>query len=166
MTGELILENSGWKRRLPAMAATAVAEAAVVWPAVALMLRRGVHGLMLQISTAVLALVLWWVLYPAVSRLFFREGEHGRVRWTLTGDSLTIGEDVIPLGTVKAVHCWANRSALGTADGGLTVNIETSGKNRVLRSLRSGQEAETSDRLLRELVEAMGYGARLPQKES
>ena len=68
--------------------------------------------------------------------------------------------------TIKTVHCWTNRSALGTADGGLTINIETPGKNRVLRSLRSGQEAETSDRLLRELVEAMGYGARLPQKES
>ena len=166
MTGELILENGGWKRRLPAAAAIAVLALLVVWPAVKLMVRRGGHGLMLQISTAVLALVLWWVLYPAVSRLFFREKENGRVRWTLTGDSLTIGEDVIPLGTVKMVHCWANRSALGTADGGLTVNIETSGKNRVLRSLRSGQEAETSDRLLRELVEAMGYGARLPQKES
>ena len=166
MTGELILENGVWKRRLPAAAATAVLALLVVWPAVKLMVRRGVHGLMLQISTAVLALVLWWVLYPVVSRLFSRERENGRVRWTLTEDSLTIGEDVIPLGTVKAVHCWANRSALGTADGGLTVNIETSGKNRVLRSLRSGQEAETSDRLLRELVEAMGYGARLPQKES
>ena len=166
MTGELILENGGWKRRLPAAAATAVLALLVVWPAVKLMVRRGVHGLMLQISTAVLALVLWWVLYPVVSPLFSRERENGRVRWTLTGDSLTIGEDVIPLGTVKAVHCWANRSALGTADGGLTVNIETNGKNRVLRSLRSGQEAETSDRLLRELVEAMGYGARLPQKES
>ena len=166
MTGELILENGGWKRRLPAAAATAVLALLVVWPAVKLMVRRGVHGLMLQISTAVLALVLWWVLYPAVSRLFSKREGREPVRSTLTGDRLTIGEDVIPLGTVKTVHCWANRSALGTADGGLTVNIETSGKNRVLRSLRSGQEAETSDRLLRELVEAMGYGARLPQKES
>ena len=166
MTGELILENGGWKRRLPAEAATAVLALLVVWPAVKLMVRRGVHGLMLQISTAVLALILWWVLYPAVSRLFFREGEHGRVRWTLTGDSLTIGEDVIPLETVKTVHCWANRSALGTADGGLTINIETTGKNRVLRSVRSGAEAETSERLLRELVETLGYGARLPEKES
>ena len=166
MKGELILKNGGWKRWLPAAAITILAEVAALWPAISLMLRRGVHGLMLQISTGVLGLVLWWVLYPAVSRLFSRERENGRVRWTLTGDSLTIGEDVIPLETVKTVHCWANRSALGTADGGLTVNIETSGKNRVLRSLRSGQEAETSDRLLRELVEAMGYGARLPQKES
>ena len=166
MNGELILENGGWKRRLPAAASTAVLVLLVVWPAVKLMVRRGVHGLMLQISTAVLALVLWWVLYPVVSRLFSKGEGREPVRWTLTGDSLTIGEDVIPLETVKTVHCWANRSALGTADGGLTVNIETNGKNRVLRSLRSGQEAETSDRLLRELVEAMGYGARLPQKES
>ena len=166
MTGELILENSGWKRRLPAMAATAVAEAAVVWPAVALMLRRGVHGLMLQISTAVLALVLWWVLYPVVSRFFSKGEGRGPVRWTLTEDRLTIGGDVILLDTIKTVHCWANRSALGTADGGLTINIETTGKNRVLRSLRSGAEAETSERLLRELVEALGYGARLPEKES
>ena len=84
MTGELILENGGWKRRLPAAAATAVLALLVVWPAVKLMVRRGVHGLMLQISTAVLALVLWWVLYPVVSRLFSRERENGRVRWTLT----------------------------------------------------------------------------------
>ena len=120
----------------------------------------------LAIFLVLLALVLWGVLYPAVSRLFFREGEHGRVRWTLTGDRLTIGEDVISLDTVKTVHCGTNRSALGTADGGLTINIETTGKNRVLRSVRSGAEAETSERLLRELVETLGYGARLPEKES
>ena len=89
MTGELILENSGWKRRLPAMAATAVAEAAVVWPAVALMLRRGVHGLMLQISTGVLVLVLWWALYPVLSRAFSKGKDSGRVRWTLTEEQLT-----------------------------------------------------------------------------
>ena len=164
MTGELILENSGWKRRLPAMAATAVAEAAVVWPAVALMLRRGVHGLMLQISTGVLVLVLWWALYPVLSRAFSKGKDSGRVRWTLTEEQLTVGSDAIPLDTVKMVHCWTNRSALGTADGGLTVNIETSGKNRVLRSLRAGEEAAESERLLRELVTALGYGARLPEQ--
>ena len=163
MTGELILENGGWKRRLPAAASTAVLVLLVVWPAVKLMVRRGVHGLMLQISTAVLALVLWWVLYPVVSRLFSKGEGREPVRWTLTGDRLTIGEDVISLDTV---HCWTNRSALGTADGGLTINIETTGKNRVLRSVRSGAEAETSERLLRELVETLGYGARLPEKES
>ena len=166
MTGELILENGGWKRRLPAAAATAVLALLVVWPAVKLMVRRGVHGLMLQVSTAVLALVLWWVLYPVVSRLFSKREGREPVRWTLTGDRLTIGEDVISLDTIKTVHCWTNRSALGTADGGLTINIETTGKNRVLRSVRSGAEAETSERLLRELVEALGYGARLPEKES
>ena len=166
MTGELILENGGWKRRLPAAAATAVLALLVVWPAVKLMVRRGVHGLMLQISTAVLALVLWWVLYPAVRRLFSKREGREPVRWTLTGDRLTIGEDVISLDTIKTVHCWTNRSALGTADGGLTINIETTGKNRVLRSVRSGAEAETSERLLRELVETLGYGARLPEKES
>ena len=166
MTGELILENGGWKRRLPAAAATAVLALLVVWPAVKLMVRRGVHGLMLQISTAVLALVLWWVLYPVVSRLFSKREGREPVRWTLTGDRLTIGEDVISLDTIKTVHCWTNRSALGTADGGLTINIETTGKNRVLRSVRSGAEAETSERLLRELVETLGYGARLPEKES
>ena len=106
MTGELILENSGWKRRLPAMAATAVAEAAVVWPAVALMLRRGVHGLMLQISTGVLVLVLWWALYPVLSRAFSKGKDSGRVRWTLTEEQLTIGDDVICLDTVKTLHCW------------------------------------------------------------
>ena len=163
MTGELILENGGWKRRLPAAAATAAAEVAVVWPAVALMLRRGVHGLMLQISTGVLVLVLWWALYPILSRAFSKGEGNGRVRWTLTEEKLTIGDDVISLDTVKTVHCWPNRSALGTADGGLTVNIETSGKNRVLRSLRAGEKAAESERLLRELVTAMGYGARLPE---
>lgn len=166
MNGELILENGGWKRHLPGAAATAVLALLAVWPAVKLMVRRGVHGLMLQISTAVLALVLWWVLYPVVSRLFSKGEGRGPVRWTLTGDRLTIGEDVILLDTIKTVHCWTNRSALGTADGGLTINIETTGKNRVLRSVRSGAEAETSERLLRELVEALGYGARLPEKES
>ena len=164
MTGELILENGGWKRWLPAAAATAAAEAAAVWPAVSLMLRRGVHGLMLQISTGVLVLVLWWALYPVLSRAFSKGEGNDRVRWTLAEEKLTIGNDVIPLDTVKTVHCWPNRSALGTADGGLTVNIETGGKNRVLRSLRAGEEAAESERLLRELVTALGYGARLPEQ--
>ena len=83
---------------------------------------------------------------------------------TLTEEQLTIGSDAIPLDTVKMVHCWTNRSALGTADGRLTVNIETSGKNRVLRSLRAGEEAAESERRLRELVTALGYGARLPEQ--
>ena len=112
----------------------------------------------------VLVLVLWWALYPVLSRAFSKGKDSGRVRWTLTEEQLTIGDDVICLDTVKTVHCWTNRSALGTADGGLTVNIETSGKNRVLRSLRAGEEAAESERLLRELVTALGYGARLPEQ--
>ena len=166
MKGELILENGGWKRWLPAAAITILAEVAALWPAISLMLRRGVHGLMLQISTGVLGLVLWWVLYPALSRALTKGEGRGRVAWTLTVDRLTIGDDVIPLDDIRMVHCWPNRSALGTADGGLTVNIETRGRNRVLRSLRSGDAAAESERLLRELVVAMGYGQRLPEQES
>jgi hypothetical protein len=113
-----------------------------------------------SIVAAVVAYVLWRMLYPAIARLLPQREAVQTVAWTLTEDTLTIGGDVIPRSAIRQVHCWPNRDALGSALAGWTVNIETSGKNRVLRSVTEGDRANASARQLRELVEALGYGRR------
>ena len=45
----------------------------------------------------------------------------------------------------------------GIRGGGWVVNIETTGKNRVFRSLAEGEDADRSARSLEELVCALGY---------
>ena len=40
------------------------------------------------------------------------------------------------------------------------MNIETTGKNQLLRSLTEGEEVDHSVRQLRALVVALGYGAQ------
>ena len=107
-----------------------------------------------------------WMLYGLLDRALPSTIPIRTVDWSLTEDALTLGGQAIPRDTIRQVHCWPNRDALGHSLPGWTVNIETTGKNRVLRSVRSGAEAETSERLLRELVETLGYGACLPEKES
>ena len=58
------------------------------------------------------------------------------------------------------MYCWPNRDALGHTGAGWTINIETTGKNQVLRSLTEGEDLERSVGQLRALVEALGYGSR------
>ena len=158
MSGELILENgSWWKERLPAAAATALASALVVCPISLWLSRRGVEGLMLHIGGGILVLVLWWSLYPVVLGWLSKGSRDRIVSWTVTPDTLVLGEASIPRESIKMVHCWPNRNALGTSAAGWTVNIETTGKNRVLRSLTEGEDVERSVRLLGELVAALGY---------
>jgi hypothetical protein len=47
------------------------------------------------------------------------------------------------------VHCWQK-------NGAWTINIETTGKNRLLKSA-DGADAEDSIQSLYDLVEALGY---------
>lgn len=161
MSGELLLENeSWWKSRLPAAVLAALVSALLCWAAAPLLNRWHMTGLTRQVTVALLALILWWAVYPVISRAFPGRGQNRRTAWTLTADTLLLGDVSIPLDEIKMVHCWPNRSALGTAGAGWTVNIETAGKNRVLRSLTRGEDSEQSARLLRELVTALGYGSQ------
>ena len=95
------------------------------------------------IGSAVIAQALCWALKRCLAPLFAGGGR--TVRWTLTGDALDLGGDVIPLASVRKVHCWKRGE-------GHIVNIETTGKNRLLRPTPDGEEA------LRTLVEALGRG--------
>ena len=89
--------------------------------------------------------------------------EPGAVTFLGHPDTLVLGEVSIPRESIKMVHCWPNRDSLGFSTPGWTVNIETDGKNQVLRTLTEGSPAETSAALLRELVVALGYGRNWPE---
>ena len=158
MSGELLLENNGrWKRIVPAVLVTCLLTGGVM----ALCLRRlSLTGMGLAITAALTAYVLFRVLYPIFDQAFSK-GERGEGgTWRVTPDTLYLNDAAIPRNTIKMVHCWPNRDALGHAGTGWTVNIETTGKNHLLRSLTGGEDADRSIRQLRALVVALGYGVR------
>lgn len=142
MSGEIRLETGGWRQWVPWLLSLAVS-VPLLFLAVSYMARRGLAGWGLQIGSAVIALALCWALKSCLAPLFAGGGR--TVRWTLTGDALDLGGDVIPLASVRKVHCWKRGE-------GHIVNIETTGKNRLLRPAPDGEEA------LRTLVEALGWG--------
>lgn len=156
MSGELILENKSWARTALALAGTCVPAVGLT---VLLLSYVPLEGLPLLVCAALLVYVLFRVFYPAVSRLLPRGQEQPRT-WTVTPDTLLLGETAVPRDTIKMVHCWPNRDALGHAGAGWVVNIETTGKNHLLRSLSEGEAADRSVRQLRALVIALGYGAQ------
>ena len=80
--------------------------------------------------------------------------------WRVTPDTLYLGETAIPRSSIRQVYCWPNRDALGHKGTGWTINIETTGKNQVLRSLTEGEDLERSVQQLRAMVVALGYGDR------
>ena len=110
----------------------------------------------LQVAAVVTAYILFRFIYPVVAGWMGR-GEEQTIPWTLTEESLTIGPRSIPRQSIRKVHCWPGRNALGQSTGNMVVNIETTGKNRVLRTL-SGARAEESAASLEQLVRALGYG--------
>ena len=118
----------------------------------------GAQGFLSGALLALMAYVLFRVLYPMFSSLLAGKEKDHRLRWSITADTLTLDEDVIPLDSIKQIHVWPNRDALGHRNPGWVVNIETKGKNRVLRSLTEEASAEASGQELRTLVEALGYG--------
>jgi hypothetical protein len=71
------------------------------------------------------------------------------IPWSIRNRVLTLGDIEIPQKSIKMVHCWQK-------NGAWTVNIETTGKNRLLKSA-DGAEAEDSIQSLYDLVEALGY---------
>ena len=158
MSGELLLENTGqWKQTVPALLLTCLLAGGVTF----LCLRYlPLEGIGLTITAALLVYVLFRALYPALAGLFAPKGTEGAGTWRVTPDTLYLNDVAIPRSTIKMVHCWPNRDALGHDCAGWTINIETTGKNQLLRSLTSGEEAERSVRQLRALVVALGYGAQ------
>ena len=154
MSGILILQGrGGWKRGVAVFAVSALFTALSVLP----MARHlPLTGMSRAAVVALTAYALVRVSYRAFDTGLRRREAPAELTWRLTEDTLTIGDDAIPRRSIRMVHCWPNRDALGHTLPGWTVNIETDGKNRVLRTLTEG-EAESVERL-RQLVEALGYG--------
>ena len=156
MSGELILDQGSWGRTLFALAGSIVLSLAVTFLTVS---RLSMKGLSLAVVAALMAYVLFRLLYPMFIGMFPNQKERTLV-WIVTPETLTLDETVILRSTIKMVHCWPNRDALGHAGKGWTVNIETTGKNQLLRSLPEGEAAVRSAAQLRALVIALGYGSQ------
>lgn len=162
MSGKLTLETGGgWKRTALLLLASTGITVLIVLP---LAQRLPLEGMSRGAVMALLAYAVFRASYGA-----FSAGIPGRdpvttVTWVLTEDALTIGDDVIPRESIRQVHCWPNRDSLGYAREGWTVNIETTGKNRLLRTAGEKALADQSTRQLRALVAALGYGSRWPEE--
>ena len=161
MTGKLILEAEGnWKRTaLVWLAAFAVTVVIVVPLSFCVPLEGLAGGAIIAVATY----VLMRCAYRLFSTLLPQRETMRRAERTVTEDTLILDGKTIPRGSIRNVHCWPNRDSLGYSRPGWTVNIETDGKNELLRSLAEGAPAETSAALLRELVVALGYGRSWPE---
>ena len=163
MSGKLILEKEeGWKQVLPALALSVAATVLVV---LLLVIRIPLEGMAQKIVVALLTYLIFRVFYRTACQLLPGRETTRTLTWTLTEDALTLGGTVIPRESIRQVHCWPNRDALGHERTGWTVNIETTGKNQVLRSVTEGPGVDISARQLRELVAALGYGDRWKEPE-
>lgn len=160
MSGELILEKSDWRRVLAAVVGVCILDGVLM---VLLLPRLHMTGMTRAVVAAVTAYVVFRLLYPALEGMI--PGGKETLNWKLTADTLYLGQAAVDRSTIKMVHCWPNRDALGNRGGGVTVNIETTGKNRVLRSVRDGADADASGRQLRSLVTALGYGSQWPAEQ-
>lgn len=147
--GTVKVEPGGWRTWLGWLLAFVVA-VPVLWMAVGWMADRGLTGLVLQVCAAVTSLGLFWGLLSCFGSLF--SGGVQNVRWILTEDTLRLGKDVIPRDSIRMVHCWKRGERH-------VVNIETTGRNRVLR----GAPGQGPEEALRALVEALGYGRQWEQ---
>ena len=160
MSGTLLVKKKGgWKRNGCVLCGSIVITAAVDW----VVLRRfPLQGAARSAVIAVLTYILFRVFYGELGRLLPEGGSAQTLEWTLSADTLTLGETVIPRETIRQVHCWPNRDSLGQDLPGWTVNIETDGKNQVLHSVPEGPERAPSERQLRALVCALGYAGAWP----
>ncbi|MDY3280790.1 hypothetical protein [Dysosmobacter sp.] len=160
-TGKLILKaEGGWKRTALVWLASFAVTLAILVPMAALV---PLEGLTRGALLAVAAYVLMRCAYRLFVTLLPQRETERTVTWTVTEDALTLNGKTIPRGAIRNVHCWPNRDSLGFSVPGWTVNIETDGKNELLRSLTEGSPAETSAALLRKLVVALGYGRNWPE---
>ena len=160
MSGEVKVRKSDWQRTLAAVLLGCLLDGVLMY----LFLRRvELTGLARGIVAALGAYVIFRLLYPMTAGMF--PGGREETTWMVTADKLVLGQTEIPLDTIKTVHCWPNRDALGQKGSGWTVNIETTGKNALLRSCTKEQEAKQSARQLRALVTALGYGSAWAEEE-
>ena len=150
MSGELIVKSKSGSRGVLSFLITAAALLAVMLPLARLLRAQLEKGTMTQIGFAILVPVLIVVLRPELEKLL-PGGKQGVVTmpWAIHGGILTLGETEIPLKTIKRVYCWQKDSAW-------TINIETTGRNQLLRSVGGPEEEESVQRLY-ELVDALGY---------
>lgn len=150
MSGELLVKNQKGGKSALSFLVTAAVVLAVTLPMARVLLGSDKTGLLTQVGFAILVPVLIVLLRPQTEKLFSGgESPVGTLSWRIADGALTLGETVIPLRTIKMVYCWQKGSAW-------TVNIETSGKNQLLRSVDGDDEEESVQRLY-ELVDALGY---------
>lgn len=150
MSGELIVKNNDAKKNLLAFLVTAAVVLAVMLPMARMLLNRANGGLATQLAIAVLVPVLIVVLQPEMMKLFAGgKTPVSVIPWSVRNRVLTLGDVEIPQKSIKMVHCWQK-------NGEWTINIETTGKNRLLRSA-GGADAEDSIQSLYDLVDALGY---------
>ena len=157
MSGELLLKNHSWRQVLPGLLLAAAAAAGVTFWALQYL---PLEGLAQAAVAALIAYVLFRVLYPVCTGLFSKGQTASAGTWRVTEDTLYLNDTAIPRSSIRQVHCWPNRDALGHAGAGWTVNIETTGKNHLLRTLTEGADADHSIRQLRAMVVALGYGSQ------
>ena len=157
MSGELLLKNHSWRQVLPGLLLAAAAAAGVTFWALQYL---PLEGLAQAAVAAFIAYVLFRVLYPVCTGLFSKGQTASAGTWRVTEDTLYLNDTAIPRSSIRQVHCWPNRDALGHAGAGWTVNIETTGKNHLLRTLTEGADADRSIRQLRAMVVALGYGSQ------
>ena len=150
MSGELIVKNKSGSKSALSFLITAVVVLAVMLPMARMMKNLLEKGTMTQIGFAILVPVLIVVLRPEMEKLLTGGKQTvTTLPWSIAGGALTLGETVIPLKTIKMVYCWQKGSAW-------TINIETTGRNQLLRSV-SGPDEEESVQRLYDLVDALGY---------
>ena len=171
MSGTILISAGNGRRTILKLALTMAATAAAVyllWPLAAPLLERVEMGSawgfanMTELARGLLVAVGVYVLFSLLGYLFEQllpaRGTTASIPWRVEAGTLTLGGDALPLKTIRQVHCWPGRNILGQSTGNMVVNIETTGKNRVLRTL-SGQQAEESAASLERLVRALGYGS-------
>ena len=164
MTGKLIVKGGAdWKRTLLVGGLSGIVSVVLV---LLLVRRLPLSGMAQMLVVALLTYVILRVFFRTFSSLIPQKQTGQTLDWTLDEKTLTLGEDTIPLESIRQVHCWPNRDAMGYDLPGWKVNIETSGKNRLLCTLTEGEEMEESVRRLRRLVAALGYGYNWVEPES
>jgi hypothetical protein len=151
MSGELIVKNNDSKKNLLSFLITAAVVLAVMLPMARVMKDLLEKGTMTQIGFAILIPVLIVVLQPEMKKLISggKKPSSAVIPWSIRNRVLLLGDVEIPQKSIKMVHCWQK-------NGAWTVNIETTGKNRLLKSA-DGADAEDSIQSLYDLVDALGY---------
>lgn len=150
MSGELIVKNKKGGKGFLSFLITAAVVLAVMIPLARMLRVQLEKGTMTQIGFAILVPVLIVVLRPEMEKLLSGGKEPNMaLPWCIANGVFMLGETQIPLKTIKMVYCWQRGSAW-------TINIETTGRNQLLRSV-DGPDKEESVQRLYELVDALGY---------